>query len=59
MKETNYYYIKIPIGLNEQQLTEIREKYKPNYYFDFTPHQKELEVEPITKEEFIGLISED
>ena len=59
MKETKHYYIKLPSGLTQEKLNAIREEYKPNYVFSFRSNIKEIEVEEITKEEFLSYISED
>jgi hypothetical protein len=59
MKETNYYIIKIPFNIPQKELNELREKYRPCYMMNFDKSQKEVEVEEITKEEFLSYISED
>lgn len=58
MKETKHYYIKIPFGLTQEKLNAIRQDYKPNYVFSFRSNIKEIEVEEITKEEFLSYIEE-
>lgn len=52
MKETKYYLIETPYGLDQEERNELREKYRPYYIMLFRPEHKETIVREISEEEF-------